>query len=119
MTVLYTTIPVEQPILATRSKESKITLYSFTSLQGKALTLTQIEGTRKYSILPRVIKGSRIGRLPTGETTQASYELAVDEQIVNTGIGSFGIGYNPTIHVVEQKEIRRWPRDWHGDNIKK
>lgn len=37
----------------------------------------------------------------------------------NMTVSTYGIDYNPTIIDNEDKKaIRRWPRDWHGENMR-
>lgn len=44
----------------------------------------------------------------------AKGKLVKDDDL---GISTIGVGYEPGATSPVDKSLRRWPRDWHGDNM--
>lgn len=55
---------------------------------------------------------------PTTDVHIAPLEQGTFQEKIFKGMSTYGIGYTPTITETTQQHVRRWPRDWHGDNIK-
>lgn len=71
-----------------------------------------------YSILNRHMVGTRTG-YDGANFFPTEIEFAEQVHKTNTGISTYGIGYTPVISDTATKsELRRWPRNWFGDNIK-
>ncbi len=70
-----------------------------------------------YSILNSRLLGTREGF--SGVPLTASLPFVTQIVKSNTGVSTYGIGYTPVVSDTSTKsELRRWPRNWYGDNIK-
>lgn len=71
-----------------------------------------------YSILNRHLLGSRVG-YDGANVLMASHSLSDQVTKSYIGLSTYGIGYTPVVSDTSTKsELRRWPRNWFGDNIK-
>lgn len=90
-----------------------------TALQGRLITGKELDDAlnRKYKFVQHIMSASRVA--PIIGTWQASKEVAQRPQKVFIGISTFGFGYSPpdVSPPDDCKPVRKWPRDWHGDNM--
>lgn len=100
------------------SRSPQATGYPGISLMGSLISVDDSDPTRTYDMLDEYGVGIR-------QMTLTEEDLIIEERITGTrikpirsGVGSFGIQYQQTIIQTGDKRIRRWPRDWHGDNMK-
>jgi hypothetical protein len=93
--------------------------YSFPSTIGTIVAAPIVEGNRKYAILGKPVGGKRIQHSISVSYTPATLQATSAGRIVKvlTGISTIGIGYNPTPPTPEATPIRKYPRDWHGENM--
>lgn len=108
---------VHQLPLLGREQRQAITANSVDRVLGMVVTTTNQDGTRKYRILPGQTKGLRRQRIKDDDLVTVNGSVGQRINKVLTGIGAFGIGYNPTPTTPECKPIRKYPRDWHGENM--
>lgn len=112
--------------LGTFSKTSAITVgkrvaprlsYVAKSQLGRIVSVPAIKSDTEFSIL----KEEGFGTLATVFNTDKLYLATVSiGKIIkdrNPGISTIGIGYVPGSTAPADKSLRRWPRDWHGDNM--
>lgn len=88
------------------------TIYSGTTVPTAAL-----DPNRKYQILFEYKTGQRQQWHAGEDWYLSNISHGVDELRVHTGVSIFGIGFERKIVEKEDKQIRRWPREWHGENM--
>lgn len=89
---------------------------SFDARSSANLIPTDIwDATRKYKVVSPLQAGIRPSQGLVMETPEARI-LAEQVPVIYTGRGAMPLTMNdqPT---TERKPIRRWPRDWHGENM--
>lgn len=112
------------------------TLNGFTSIIPYGFRVTsrlgyipvQVRGTRVSSPLISnpaefvILQEEGLGTLFSGYSSDGIYivDSSIGEIIrdVDLGVSTVGIGYQPDTIISEQQSVRRWPREWHGDNMK-
>lgn len=108
--------PIKQGILPTplvgiRKAQRKGFLSSLSYGQSVAVNNKAVSFVTK-------IKEAKKQVNPTTTILLADTPFGVVQPRIHRGLSTYGIGYTPTVVEEEIKTIRRWPRDWHGDNIK-
>lgn len=98
-------------------KDAKYDPYLSSVTFGKLATSGPIVQDPKYPMLGRVMAGVKQKHLEEN-VIFAQEELAGRQDKVLMGISIHGIGYKPPTVEPDKSEIRRWPRNWYGDNIK-
>lgn len=98
----------------------KITGYKASSAVlgfGELAGSISIDTKPKYKILGEGAVGSKYPH-PEDQVYFAPTDAGDIINKIYTGISTYGIGYTPPTADTSGKEIRRWPRNWYGDNIK-
>jgi hypothetical protein len=98
----------------------KFTIASLKSIPryGFVISTVGLESNRKYGILPSVLIGKRIRWIKGENTLQGNAKYTTRPSKTFTGISTIGIQYQPpTSMPAPEKKVRRWPRDWHGENM--
>lgn len=106
----------ELPLVGKQLRQT-LTAASVDSVLGMVVSTGNQDVTRQYKILPGQKKGSRKQRVTDDDMITVNGEVGQRIAKVLTGIGAFGVGYNPTPTTPEAKPIRKYPRDWHGENM--
>lgn len=86
---------------------------------GQSISSANIDSDRQYRIMESNPYGKRIRHLQPewmfiGEAERNIQRVAA----VNAGESTYGVHNGQTDAPITEKQIRRWPRDWHGDNMK-
>jgi hypothetical protein len=100
------------------SRSPQISSYEAVGYMGSAISVDSSDPNRTYELLKEYGIGTR-------EMAMTPDHLIIEQRVagnrinpIRSGVGSFGIQYQQTIIQNGDKRIRRWPRDWHGDNMK-
>jgi hypothetical protein len=84
---------------------------------GGVVSTADEDQTRTYQILKEYGNGKRIKALVGADLI---YEQRIKgERVIpiHSGVGTFGIQYSQQPSAPQEKRTRRWPREWHGDNM--
>lgn len=85
---------------------------------GKIVSSPVIQESTEFLLLSE--KG--FGNLVSIDNTKGLFiaEIGAGRIIKQDGLGfsGIGVGYIPENAEAKVKEVRRWPRNWYGDNIK-
>jgi hypothetical protein len=103
-------------ILGTRS--TVYDAYSGTTYQGAIVDINLVDTARKYQMIQQIGVGKRVPWFTNDSIWDATNVQGIREKPALVGASEFGIGYKQTIVVADNNRIRRWPRDWHGENMK-
>lgn len=84
-----------------------------------AIVATHIrDGSRQYRVIESEPRGTRHQRVKEGDGLTIDGTIGQRINKVLTGVGAYGIGYNPQpTPQPDCKPIRKYPRDWHGENM--
>jgi hypothetical protein len=103
-----------------KSNKRYITIkgYGDVTTLGQVVSTSNIDITRKYLLDSPEGVGVRIKWHGNENFHQAQSKQADRVVKVLTGVGTVGIGYEVKINnPTQNKPARRWPRDWHGENM--
>lgn len=91
--------------------------YMTSNLNAKRVSFYDNYPTASFELLSEVGLGEKDVRIL--ETNIYIADVLIGEHARNPllGMSSVGIGYKMEVPIAIEKPIRRWPRDWHGDNM--
>lgn len=98
-------------------KKAPVNVHLASVTIGKFAGNASIEKDPVYRILNGLLPAKKYIH-PTDQTYLAPQSAGKLENKKYTGISIVGLGYTPPDTNNETKEVRRWPRNWYGDNIK-
>lgn len=84
---------------------------------GQFAGTISIDINPKYKMIKVVNPGTKYPH-PEEDINFARVDTGAEIKKVYTGISTYGLGYTPNVVDTSNKEVRRWPRNWYGDNIK-
>jgi hypothetical protein len=102
-------------LIGTRSRV--VNGYEATTYQGSIVDINTVDAERHYAMLQQQGTGKRNTWFTSDNMMFAPTVKASRVSPALVGVGAFGIHYTQTIIVQDDKRIRRWPRDWHGENM--
>lgn len=106
-----------KPSLLIGEKETSYNAFSSTLMFGQFADAISIDVNPIYRIIrteglatkyPHLEEAVHFAKGDTGDEIKKVY----------TGVSTYGLGYVPNVIDTSEKEVRRWPRNWYGDNIK-
>lgn len=106
------TIPL---LVGTRTRS--IASYGAITYQGVSVDINIVDLDRTYAMIEEVGVGQRTTWFAEGDMTPVPVVKGERVPPILVGASAFGIHYTPIIVAQEEKRIRRWPRDWHGENM--
>ena len=106
-----------KPSLKIGEKKTDYKAYEGVFVSGSLIGGVTLTSDPRYKRLPAVMMGERIlSTMDRGHFSVVDTGAIVNK--VYTGISTVGIGYVPLIIEDKESNLRRWPRNWFGDNIK-
>lgn len=103
--------------LLTSMRQSSTGSHIATGVLARAVSTEHQYANRVHKIFDTYGYGAR-------EQVMKADELILEQRLYGkrieptpTGVSVVGIGYEPVIIDRGDKKIRRWPREWHGDNM--
>ena len=84
---------------------------------GQFAGTISIDINPKYKMISGVGSGTKYPHLEEA-VHFAKVDTGAEIKKIYTGISTYGLGYVPNVPDTINKEVRRWPRNWYGDNIK-
>lgn len=100
------------------SRSRTINGYEAVGFLGSGISITNSDPNRVYQMIKEVGLGLRNMVMTADDLIIESRIAGTRVEKIRSGVGSFGIQYTQTVVQNDDKRIRRWPRDWHGDNMK-
>ena len=98
-------------------RTTNYTAYSGMTSTGTQVSADDADSTRNYDLLAGYGIGTR-KQATTGDDLLIESRVQGERvAVIRSGAGAFGIGYTQQVSAPADKRIRRWPRDWHGDNM--
>lgn len=100
-------------------RSSSVKGYVPTTVLGNAVPTASLDPNRKYKMITKYMPGKRTEAAKLDKKYHEFHNLRGDRtENTNQGMGTWGVLYQPaSTPTTEKKPIRRWPRDWHGDNM--
>lgn len=91
--------------------------YSTPITDGTLVPTGAVDPNRTYRILPVDIHGTLISSLTEARMINPGVNIGARDVKVLSGVGAQSVMFEQKPTTPEQKSIRRWPRDWHGENM--
>lgn len=108
---------VVKPNLKIGERKTNYKAYEGVFVSGSLIGGVTLTSDPRYKRLPAVMMGERIlSTMDRGHFAVLDTGDIIDK--VYTGISTHGIGYVPIVIEDKETDLRRWPRNWYGDNIK-
>lgn len=92
--------------------------YSTLIVDGLLVPTAAVDPNRHYRVIPGDPYGTLISSLVASRIVNPEIRRGDRDRKILSGVGAQSVMFEQTQTTTpEQKSIRRWPRDWHGENM--